>query len=53
MTDKTYIDLLHQDFLLFKKSGIIETVRPPEYGEISLYYANGQLTHYKKSETIK
>lgn len=44
---------IHSNLIYFYKSGTIESVEIPKYGEITFHYLDGRLDRITKKETIK
>ena len=53
MNEKILIEKMEEGYLFYLKNGIIESVKVPEYGKVTLVYQDGKLCYLEKAETIK
>ena len=53
MHEKILIAKMEEGYLFYFKNGIIESVRVPEYGKVTLVYQDGKMSYLEKAETIK
>lgn len=53
MNEQILIEKMEEGYLFYLKNGIIESVRVPEYGKVTLVYQDGKLCYLEKAETIK
>ncbi|HHT7665380.1 TPA: hypothetical protein ACT2ER_002091 [Streptococcus suis] len=51
--EEYYTELLHKRFVLFEKCGTIESEEAPKFGELTLFFQDGKMTHLIKKETKK
>lgn len=53
MNEQILIEKMEEGYLFYLKNGIIESVRVPEYGKVTLAYQDGKMCYLEKAETIK
>ena len=53
MNEQILIKKMEEGYLFYLKNGIIESVRVPVYGKLTLAYQGGKLSYIEKAETIK
>lgn len=53
MHEKILIEKMEEGYLFYLKNGIIENVKVPVYGKLTLVYQHGQVCYVEKTETIK
>ena len=53
MHEKILIEKMEDGYLFYLKNGIIENVKVPVYGKLTLVYQHGKVCYVKKAETIK
>lgn len=53
MNDKDLYELLQRGYILLQKNGIIESIKAPPFGEVSIQYVNDKAEIIKRTETIK
>ena len=53
MREKILIEKMEDGYLFYLKNGIIESVKAPAYGKLTLVYQDGKLCYIEKAETIK
>ncbi|HFI0429022.1 TPA: hypothetical protein ACGOZO_000963 [Streptococcus suis] len=51
--EEYYTELLRKRFVLFEKCGTIESEEAPKFGELTLFFQDGKMTHLIKKETKK
>ncbi len=53
MHEKILIEKMEEGYLFYFKNGIIESVKVPAYGKLTLVYQHGKVCYVEKAETIK
>lgn len=53
MNEKILIKKMEDGYLFYLKNGIIENVKVPVYGKLTLVYQDGKMIYLEKAETIK
>ena len=53
MNEQILIKKMEEGYLFYFKNGIIESVKVPEYGKVTLAYQDGKMRYLEKAETIK
>lgn len=53
MYEKILIEKMEEGYLFYFKNGIIENVKVPVYGKLTLVYQGGKVCYLEKIETIK
>lgn len=53
MHEKILIEKMEDGYLFYIKNGIIESVKVPAYGKVTLAYQDGKMCYLEKAETIK
>lgn len=53
MNEQILIEKMEDGYLFYFKNGIIESVKVPVYGKLTLVYQDGKLCYIEKAETIK
>lgn len=53
MREKILIEKMEDGYLFYLKNGIIESVKVPAYGKLTLVYQHGKVCYVEKTETIK
>ena len=53
MHEKILIEKMEDGYLFYIKNGIIEGVKVPAYGKLTLVYQHGKVCYVEKAETIK
>lgn len=53
MNEQILIKKMEEGYLFYFKNGIIESVKVPEYGKVTLAYQDGKMCYLEKAETIK
>lgn len=51
--EQILIEKMKDGYLFYLKNGIIENVKVPLYGKLTLVYQNGKVCYIEKAETIK
>lgn len=53
MSEKILIEKMEDGYLFYLKNGIIENVKVPVYGKLTLVYQGGKVCYLEKTETFK
>lgn len=53
MGEKILIEKMEDGYLFYLKNGIIESVKVPAYGKLTLVYQHSKVCYVEKIETIK
>lgn len=48
-----YRKALRKSCIIYEKDGIIETVAPPRYGSVTLFFQDGKITHGETVQKFK
>lgn len=51
--EQILIEKMEDGYLFYLKNGIIENVKVPLYGKLTLVYQDGKVCYIEKAETIK
>lgn len=51
--EQILIEKMEDGYLFYFKNGIIENVKVPLYGKLTLVYQDGKVCYIEKAETIK
>lgn len=53
MSEKILVQKMEDGYLFYLKNGIIESVKVPAYGKLTLVYQHSKVCYVEKIETIK
>ena len=53
MNEKILVKKMEDGYLFYLKNGIIENVKVPVYGKLTLVFQHGKVCYIEKTETIK